>query len=80
MKKLVYSLFCCLCILSAHAQWKWHNPMEAGFPVLQNQGFVNEIGKTSYVHQYTSSGLNEGYFNITNGDGYWTIKIEAIGN
>ncbi len=46
MKKLVYSLFCCLCILSAHAQWKWHNPMEAGFPVLQNQGFVNEIGKT----------------------------------
>jgi lysophospholipase L1-like esterase len=46
MKKLIYSLFCCLFILSAHAQWKWHNPMDAGFPVVQNQGFVNEIGKT----------------------------------
>ena len=46
MKKLIYSLLCCLFFLSANAQWKWHNPMEAGFPVIQNQGFTNEIGKT----------------------------------
>lgn len=46
MKKLIYSLLCCLFFLSANAQWKWYNPMEAGFPVIQNQGFTNEIGKT----------------------------------
>ena len=44
MKKLIYLLFCCLFFLSASAQWKWHNPMEAGFPVIQNQGFIKEIG------------------------------------
>jgi len=44
--------------------------------------WVNEIGKTSYVDQIDCSydGMNNGYINITNADGYWTIKIEAIGN
>lgn len=46
MKKLIYSLFCCLLFLPATAQWKWHNPMEASFPVIQNQGFTEEIGNT----------------------------------
>lgn len=44
MKKLICLLFCCLFFLPAAAQWKWHNPMEAGFPVIQNQGFTKEIG------------------------------------
>ena len=39
-------LFCCLLFLPAAAQWKWHNPMEAGFPVIQNQGFTKEIGNS----------------------------------
>lgn len=46
MKRLVYLLFYCLFFLPATAQWTWHNPMEAGFPVIQNQGFTNEIGDT----------------------------------
>ena len=44
MKKLICLLFCCLFFLPAAAQWKWHNPMKAGFPVIQNQGFTKEIG------------------------------------
>ncbi len=40
----------------------------------------NSVGSASCVHQYTSSGLTDGYFNITSAEGYWTIKIEAIGN
>ena len=46
MKKLICLLFCCLLFLPAAAQWKWHNPMEAGFPVIQNQGFTKEIGNS----------------------------------
>ena len=46
MKKLICLLFCCLLFLPATAQWKWHNPMEAGFPVIQNQGFTKEIGNS----------------------------------
>ena len=46
MKKLICLLFCCLLFFPATAQWKWHNPMEAGFPVIQNQGFTQEIGNS----------------------------------
>lgn len=46
MKKLISLLFCCLFFLPVTAQWKWHNPMKAGFPVIQNQGFTQEIGNT----------------------------------
>lgn len=46
MKKLICLLFCCLLFLPAAAQWKWHNPMEASFPVIQNQGFTKEIGNS----------------------------------
>lgn len=28
--------------------WKWHDPMKAGFPVVQNQGWTAEIGGTYY--------------------------------
>lgn len=44
MNKLIYLVFLCISFLSAGAQWKWHNPMEAGFPVIQNQGWPEEIG------------------------------------
>lgn len=36
-------LFCAVCF-SAEAQWKWYDPMKAGFPVVQNQGFTEETG------------------------------------
>lgn len=44
--------------------------------------WVNQIGKTSYVDQIDCSydGMKNGYINITHAGGYWTIKIEAIGN
>ena len=48
MKKLLFSLLCLLSLLPVAAQWKWHNPVEAAYPVVQNQGFVHEIGQ-SYV-------------------------------
>lgn len=43
--------------------------------------WVNEIGKVNYVCQVISDNYNpikNGYINITNADGYWTISIEAI--
>lgn len=49
MRKRSIRLFCllsCLTLLSAHAQWTWKNPMEAGYPVVQNQGWTAEIGNT----------------------------------
>ncbi len=40
---------CFLSILSVNAEeWKWFNPMDAGFPVVQNQGWTSEIGNTYY--------------------------------
>lgn len=44
MKRLLSLLFLCMVCLTAKAQWKWQNPMEAGFPVIQNQGWPDEIG------------------------------------
>ena len=44
----IFLTLVCLTALSAHAQWKWLNPLECGFPVIQNQGWTEEIGD-SYV-------------------------------
>lgn len=46
MKRLLSIFILCMVCLSAGAQWKWQNPMEAGFPVIQNQGWPDEIGYT----------------------------------
>lgn len=46
MKKLIGTFLLCFVVLSVAAQWKSYNPMDAGFPVIQNQGFISEIGKT----------------------------------
>ncbi|MEG1643827.1 MAG: SGNH/GDSL hydrolase family protein [Bacteroidales bacterium] len=50
MDALIKRVFCLLLIsmvcTSVSAQFKWLNPMDAGFPVVQNQGFTAEIGKT----------------------------------
>lgn len=44
---ILMPLISLVCVLSAVAQqWKWYNPMDAGFPVVQNQGWTEEIGKT----------------------------------
>lgn len=40
----IFLTLVCLTALSAHAQWKWLNPLECGFPVIQNQGWTEEIG------------------------------------
>lgn len=38
-----------LCTAAAHADgWKWFDPMKAGYPVVQNQGWTSEIGHTYY--------------------------------
>ena len=46
MKKLLFSLLGLLSLFPVAAQWKWHNPVEAAYPVVQNQGFVQEIGQS----------------------------------
>ncbi|MDL2222006.1 SGNH/GDSL hydrolase family protein [Parabacteroides sp. OttesenSCG-928-N08] len=33
-----------LCHIAAQAQQTWYNPIEAGFPTIQNQGWTEEIG------------------------------------
>lgn len=38
MKKTILFLFCLIC-LGGQAQVKWYNPMDAGFSVVQNQGW-----------------------------------------
>ena len=43
----IFLTLVCLTALSAHAQWKWLNPFECGFPVIQNQGWTEEIGRAS---------------------------------
>lgn len=43
----IFKLFLLLSlVLPAQAQWKWTNPTNAGYPVVQGQGFSNEIGNT----------------------------------
>lgn len=42
-----YFLLCFLfffTVPSVTAQWKWYNPLKCGFPVIQNQGFIQETG------------------------------------
>lgn len=46
MKRLLNIILLCMVCLSAWAEWKWQNPMDAGFPVIQNQGWPDEIGQT----------------------------------
>ncbi len=46
MKKLMYIALFWLAGLPLMAQWKWYNPAETDFPVIQNQGFTDEIGKS----------------------------------
>lgn len=45
MKK-TYCLLFCFISLAIQAQIKWYDPMEAGFPIIQNQGWTEEIGDT----------------------------------
>ncbi|MEG2555196.1 MAG: SGNH/GDSL hydrolase family protein [Odoribacter sp.] len=44
MKRMISIFLFCLLCLSTVAQVKWINPMEVGFPVIQNQGWSGEIG------------------------------------
>lgn len=41
--KRIYLLLLGLSFLSAKAEWKWFNPQQAGFPVIQNQGWAPEL-------------------------------------
>ena len=68
MKRLFCLLFFCMACLSAGAQWKWQNPMDAGFPVVQNQGWPDEIGyKYVRLDVYKRQNDNRAvYFNVTN--------------
>ena len=66
MKKLICLLFCCLLFLPAAAQWKWHNPMEASFPVIQNQGFTKEIGNSyTRLPERAKGMVNEPLWNLS---------------
>lgn len=38
-------LFCFVCLL-INAQWTFYDPLEVEFPVIQNQGWTDKIGKT----------------------------------
>ncbi len=40
------AVLCLTVCFAAGAEWKWTNPMDAGFPVIQNQGWADEIGHT----------------------------------
>lgn len=58
-----------------------HSGESSFYVYFNNKNIIIEYGNNvSYVHQYTSTGLTDGYFNITKADSHWTITIEAIGN
>lgn len=59
MKRLLSIFILCMVCLSAGAEWKWQNPMEASFPVIQNQGWPDEIGQT-YVRLPTGQRRKSG--------------------
>lgn len=71
MKRFTSLLFFCLFCLSAGAQWKWHNPMEAGFPVVQNQGFTSETGNTYTRLPYRAKGVVR--------DDVWNLSRNSAG-
>ncbi|MDE5568521.1 MAG: SGNH/GDSL hydrolase family protein [Muribaculaceae bacterium] len=49
ISRLLFTLTAIVSFLNLHAEgWKWYNPMDAGFPVVQNQGWTSEIGNTYY--------------------------------
>lgn len=48
MRRLLFILIFVAATFSTTAQTKWHNPAEAGYNVIQNQAYSDEIGK-SYV-------------------------------
>ena len=48
MKKNLLLIIAALSSLAAAAQIKWFNPMDAGFPVIQNQAWVGEERENPY--------------------------------
>lgn len=44
MKRAIISAFVLLFVLNAVGQTQWNDPMAAGFPVIQNQGWSSELG------------------------------------
>ncbi len=46
MKTVLLSITLSLSTLFVSAQWNWYDPLKAEHPVIQNQGWSNEIGKT----------------------------------
>ncbi len=47
-RNIAFIFILCLTSFSVQAQLLWRNPLESCFPVIQNQGWTDEIG-TSYV-------------------------------
>ena len=52
----IFLTLVCLTALSAPAQWKWLNPLECGFPVIQNQGWTEELGDSYVRHPQSAEG------------------------
>ncbi len=46
MKKICIIVLASFFFTTMDAQWKWFNPLEATCPVIQNQGWTEETGKT----------------------------------
>jgi lysophospholipase L1-like esterase len=44
-KSTLFAIFL-LSLLSSNAQTKWYDPLKEDYPVIQNQGWTDEIGKT----------------------------------
>ncbi|MDL2266234.1 SGNH/GDSL hydrolase family protein [Parabacteroides sp. OttesenSCG-928-G07] len=60
-------LLCLLyCFLPANAQINWHNPMNAGMPTVQNQGWTNEIGHTyTRLPERAKQSVREAVWNLS---------------
>ena len=45
-KKFLLLVFAVMAVSALNAETKWYNPMEAGYPVVQNQGWTEELSST----------------------------------
>lgn len=48
LRLLALSITACLYFNAAATGWKWYNPMDAGYDVVQNQAWTTETGRSYY--------------------------------
>lgn len=66
MRKNIICILASLFVFSIMGQTKWHNPLETCFPVIQNQGWTEEIGKSCHrLPERAKAQVREGVWSLS---------------